>query len=66
MRALLAILIGIVGVTLAGCGDVWDGHVYPDKTDLTQSEYVDLSRHCVAPGEEAREFLPAHRPRAAR
>lgn len=27
-------------VLLGGCEEEWDGHVYPDKSDLTHSEYI--------------------------
>ncbi len=41
IQRLFAVVVVIVAtVLLIGCGEEWDGHVYPDKADLTQSEYV--------------------------
>ena len=34
-------VVGLLVIALGGCGeDEWDGHVYPDKTDLLKSEYL--------------------------
>ncbi len=39
MRFKLVIII--IALILAGCGrDKWDGHVYPNKYDLSQAIYI--------------------------
>ena len=37
----ICLSVGLLVIALGGCGeDEWDGHVYPDKTNLLKSEYL--------------------------